>query len=104
LIAALFGIRDGGHCRDTVGWSEAAFQRIQADYLDFAANLGPARILCIPVCALHGDNVTRASRLMPCYRGPTGVVRAYPVASAIALQFRNGRLTGWKKDWELRRD
>jgi hypothetical protein len=36
--------------------------------------------------------------------GQAGVVRAYPVASAIALQFRNGRLTGWKKDWELRRN
>src|SRR6516225_1968630 len=29
--------------------------------------------------------------------GQAGLPRAYPVASAIALQFRNGRLTGWKK-------
>ena len=35
--------------------------------------------------------------------GQAGLLRAYPVASAIALQFRNGRLTGWKKDWRLRR-
>jgi hypothetical protein len=35
--------------------------------------------------------------------GQAMVVGAYPVASAIALQFRNGRLTGWKKDWRLRR-
>jgi hypothetical protein len=27
----------------------------------------------------------------------------YPSDSAIALQFRNGRLTGWKKDWQMRR-
>jgi hypothetical protein len=25
-----------------------------------------------------------------------------PVDKAVALQFRRGRLTGWKKDWRLR--
>jgi hypothetical protein len=35
--------------------------------------------------------------------GSAGVPGFYPVASALALQFRNGRLTGWKKDWRLRR-
>ena len=35
--------------------------------------------------------------------GQAGLPRAYPVASAVALQFRNGRLTGWKKDWRVRR-
>jgi hypothetical protein len=35
--------------------------------------------------------------------GQAGLPRAYPVASAIALQFRGGHLTGWKKDWRLRR-
>jgi hypothetical protein len=34
--------------------------------------------------------------------GQAGLLRAYPVASVIALQFRSGRLTGWKKDWRLR--
>jgi hypothetical protein len=27
----------------------------------------------------------------------------YPVDTALALQFRNNRLTGWKQDWQLRR-
>ena len=27
----------------------------------------------------------------------------YPSDSALALQFRKGHLTGWKKDWRLRR-
>ena len=35
--------------------------------------------------------------------GAPGVPGFYPVDSAIALQFRNGQLTGWKKDWRLRR-
>ncbi len=26
-----------------------------------------------------------------------------PADEAVALQFRRGRLTGWKKDWRLRR-
>ena len=35
--------------------------------------------------------------------GPAGIPGAYPTDFGIALQFRNGRLTGWKKDWQLRR-
>jgi hypothetical protein len=35
--------------------------------------------------------------------GSAGVPGFYPVDSALALQFRNGRLAGWKKDWQLRR-
>jgi len=35
--------------------------------------------------------------------GPAGIPGAYPTDYGIALQFRNGRLTGWKKDWQLRR-
>jgi hypothetical protein len=27
----------------------------------------------------------------------------YPVGTVLALQFRRGRLTGWKQDWQLRR-
>ena len=35
--------------------------------------------------------------------GLTSIPGFYPVDSALALQFRNGQLTGWKKDWRLRR-
>jgi hypothetical protein len=35
--------------------------------------------------------------------GWAGVPGFFPVNSAIALQFRRGHLTGWKKDWRLRR-
>jgi hypothetical protein len=33
---------------------------------------------------------------------PAGIPGFYPTDFGIALQFRNGRLTGWKKDWQLR--
>jgi len=32
-----------------------------------------------------------------------GIPGFYPTDFGIALQFRGGRLTGWKKDWRLRR-
>jgi hypothetical protein len=35
--------------------------------------------------------------------GHAGIPGFYPTAHGIALQFRHGRLTGWKKDWQLRR-
>lgn len=35
--------------------------------------------------------------------GRAGVPGFYPTDFGIALQFRRGRLTGWKKDWDLRR-
>jgi hypothetical protein len=35
--------------------------------------------------------------------GSPGIPGFYPSDSALALQFRNGQLSGWKKDWRLRR-
>lgn len=34
---------------------------------------------------------------------PADIPGFYPSDFGIALQFRNNRLTGWKKDWWLRR-
>ncbi len=36
-------------------------------------------------------------------RGSAGVPGPYPVDKGLALQFRHGHLTGWKRDWQLRR-
>jgi hypothetical protein len=35
--------------------------------------------------------------------GATGIPGFYPVETGIALQYRRGRLTGWKRDWQLNR-
>jgi hypothetical protein len=35
--------------------------------------------------------------------GPAGIRGFYPTDNGLALQFRRGRLTGWKQDWQLRR-
>jgi len=34
--------------------------------------------------------------------GPAGIPGFYPTKETYALQFRGGRLTGWKQDWTLR--
>jgi hypothetical protein len=35
--------------------------------------------------------------------GPAGIPGFYPTKEQIALQFRRGRLTGWKYDWALKK-
>jgi bifunctional enzyme CysN/CysC len=56
---------------DLVGFDEEVFERIREDYETFAARLGFAELLFIPVSAVHGDNVVARSARMPWYQGPT---------------------------------
>jgi bifunctional enzyme CysN/CysC len=56
---------------DAVGWRQEEFDRISREYRDFADAIGIANPVCIPGCALLGDNVTRQSPAMPWYSGPT---------------------------------
>src|SRR5262249_23730132 len=63
-IVALLGIRDIVlivNKMDAVAWDQRQFEQIQREYLEFANNLGDANIVCIPVSALHGDNITQPS-------------------------------------------
>jgi bifunctional enzyme CysN/CysC len=55
---------------DLVGYAKDVYDRIVADYLDFAKPLGFTEILAIPMSALRGDNVTEKSDLTPWYDGP----------------------------------
>ncbi len=56
---------------DLVGFDRDVFDRIEADYRDFAGQLGITDITCIPLSALRGDNVTEPSPHTPWYTGPT---------------------------------
>ncbi|RZQ60389.1 sulfate adenylyltransferase subunit 1 [Amycolatopsis suaedae] len=58
---------------DLVSYDEAAFAVIAKEFAAHAASLGYAEgaVLSIPVSALHGDNVARASEHTPWYTGPT---------------------------------
>jgi bifunctional enzyme CysN/CysC len=56
---------------DEVGWSEARFRQIEADFHDMAASFSFKETAIIPVAALTGDNVAYRSTTMPWYSGPT---------------------------------
>ena len=56
---------------DLVGYAEEVFDRVAADFRAFASELGIDNVVCIPLSALRGDNVTARSVHTPWYRGPT---------------------------------
>ena len=74
FIANLLGIRHliaAVNKLDAVGYSEAVFDAIRADYSAFAAQLSVDDLHFIPISALHGDNVVGKSNNMPWYQGAT---------------------------------
>ncbi|MDW9228394.1 adenylylsulfate kinase [Burkholderia cepacia] len=73
-LVALIGIRRvvlAINKMDLVDYDRAVFERIDADYRAFAAELGLAEIVSIPLSALRGDNVIAPGARMPWYAGPT---------------------------------
>jgi len=73
-LVSLLGIRHvvlAVNKMDLVGHARSPFAAIEADYRPFAAQLGLEDVRCIPVAALHGDNVVAPSPRMDWYTGPT---------------------------------
>ena len=56
---------------DLVGWREARFQEIRAQFEEFLPRLDIKDVKFIPMSALNGDNVVDASVHTPWYGGPT---------------------------------
>jgi sulfate adenylyltransferase subunit 1 len=56
---------------DLVGYSEAVFAPIAADFSAYAEALGIGVFTAVPVSALAGDNVVERSKAMPWHSGPT---------------------------------
>ena len=54
---------------DLVDWSQEVFERLQAEYVEFATRLQVRSVHFIPISALQGDNVVEPSKHMPWYRG-----------------------------------
>jgi bifunctional enzyme CysN/CysC len=74
FITSLLGIKHlvvAINKMDLVGYSEATYERIKADYLSFAKGLTQADLHFIPLSALDGDNVVNPSAHMPWYMGQT---------------------------------
>jgi bifunctional enzyme CysN/CysC len=56
---------------DLVDWSQDVFDRIAADFTNFAAKLEIPDLAIVPVSALHGDNVVTRSENTPWFDGPS---------------------------------
>jgi len=56
---------------DLVEFDQAAFNAIEVDFRNFAKDLTLDEIMCIPMSALDGDNVTTKSTNTNWYKGPS---------------------------------
>ncbi|BFO04849.1 sulfate adenylyltransferase subunit CysN [Pseudomonas guariconensis] len=56
---------------DLMDYAQAVFERIEAEYRAFAAQIGLHDIQCIPLSALRGDNMLSPSPNTPWYTGPS---------------------------------
>jgi bifunctional enzyme CysN/CysC len=71
-LASILGIPHMVVCvnkMDLIEWGRDEFERIQADFMEFAARLNVHDITFIPVSALRGDNVVHRSENMWWYEG-----------------------------------
>ena len=85
-LVSLMGIRHVAlaiNKMDLVGYAQATFQRIVADFEAFATTLGFASVTALPLSALRGDNITTRSAHTPWYSGPTlmGYLDTVPVTT-----------------------
>ena len=72
-IVSMLGVRHvvlAVNKMDMIGWNEAAFNAIAADFNVLAADLGFASVQAIPLSALTGDNVAVRCEQAAWYRGP----------------------------------
>jgi bifunctional enzyme CysN/CysC len=74
FLVSLLGIRKvvlAINKLDIVDYSHDVFNRIEEEYRAFAHEIGLDDIVCIPISALKGDNITEPSPNTPWYHGPT---------------------------------
>jgi bifunctional enzyme CysN/CysC len=73
FIVSMLGVRKvllAINKMDLVDYSEQVFNKIEADYREFAKNLRVEQITAIPVSALKGDNIVDPGANTPWYKGP----------------------------------
>jgi bifunctional enzyme CysN/CysC len=73
-LVSLIGIRHvvlAVNKMDLVDYSEKRFHEIEAQYREFASQVGLTDVTCIPLSALKGDNILAPSRNTPWHRGAT---------------------------------
>ncbi|MBY0619320.1 sulfate adenylyltransferase subunit CysN [Sphingomonas ursincola] len=73
-LAHLIGIRHivlAVNKMDLVDYSQARFDEIVAEYREFAASIGIAEFVAMPISGFKGDNITAPSPNTPWYSGPS---------------------------------
>ena len=73
-IVSLVGIRNvvvAVNKMDLVDYDQSTFDAIEAEYREFAKDLGFDSITCVPISALAGDNIINESPKTTWYEGPT---------------------------------
>ena len=56
---------------DLAGYDQATFDRIVADYAEFAKSIGIEQFTALPISGFKGDNITALSGNTPWFKGPT---------------------------------
>jgi bifunctional enzyme CysN/CysC len=82
-LAHLIGIRNlvlAVNKMDLVGYDQARFDAIVADYRAFATSIGVEGFVAMPISGFKGDNITSRSANTPWYAGPTLVEHLETVA------------------------
>jgi bifunctional enzyme CysN/CysC len=73
-LAHLIGIKNlvlAVNKMDLIDYDQARFDSITAEYRAFAASIGVAAFVAIPISALVGDNIASRSSATPWYAGPS---------------------------------
>lgn len=73
-LAHLLGIRHivlAVNKMDLIGYDQAQYDAILADYTNFAKSIGIDEFTAIPISGLAGDNIASHSAGTPWYKGPT---------------------------------
>lgn len=86
FIVSLLGIKHvvvAVNKMDLVDFSEETFEKIRADYIDFATPLDMPDMHFLPISALQGDNLIEKSENTPWYDGATlmHLLETVPIAS-----------------------
>jgi bifunctional enzyme CysN/CysC len=71
-LAKLIGIKNivlAVNKMDLIGYSQATYEAIVADYMSFAASIGIDHFTAIPISGFKGDNITANSPNTPWYHG-----------------------------------
>jgi bifunctional enzyme CysN/CysC len=94
-LAHLIGIRHlvlAVNKMDLIGFDQARYDAIVADYGAFAASIGIKAFVPIPISGLAGDNISTSSDKMPWYHGPSLIAHLETVEfdanASQALPFR----------------